>query len=132
MVPTRINSKIYWLRFENYLRPELLFVWDIDLQNDEDDNLGYPKICSERFAKRPARKVGISQDCNSKKVGISQKSEGLQTWDIPGFKHRKKMVYPKNFSCDLLPDVIKSVTGFGRKSGNRHFAKRISPTRIYR
>jgi len=39
---------------------------------------------------------------------------------------------PRNIFGDLLPDVIKSVTGFGKKSGNRHFAKRISPTRIYR
>ena len=39
---------------------------------------------------------------------------------------------PRNIYGDLLPDVTKSVTGFGRKSGNRHFAKRISPTRIYR
>lgn len=39
---------------------------------------------------------------------------------------------PRNIYGDLLPDVIKSVIGFGRKSGNRHFAKRISPTRIYR
>ena len=39
---------------------------------------------------------------------------------------------PIKINGDLLPDVIKSVIGFGRKSGNRHFAKRISPTRIYR
>ena len=30
----------------------------------------------------------------------------------------------------LLPDVIRSVTGFGRNSGNRHFANRISPLKI--
>ena len=39
---------------------------------------------------------------------------------------------PRIFCADLLSDVIRSVIGFGRKSGNRHFAKRISPTRIYR
>ena len=39
---------------------------------------------------------------------------------------------PRNIYGDLLSDVTKSVTGFGQKSGNRHFAKRISPTRIYR
>ena len=39
---------------------------------------------------------------------------------------------PRNIYGDLLPDVTKSVTGFGCKSGNRHFAKRVSPTRIYR
>ena len=35
-----------------------IFVWDTDLQNDEDEN------------------IGISQVCNSKKVGISPKTEG--------------------------------------------------------
>jgi len=39
---------------------------------------------------------------------------------------------PRNIYGDLLPNVIRSVTGFGQKSGNRHFAKRVSPTRIYR
>ena len=34
---------------------------------------------------------------------------------------------PRNIYGDLLSDVTRSVTGFGRKSGNRHFAKRISP-----
>ncbi len=44
----------------------------------------------------------------------------------------KSRAIPRNIYGDLLPDVIKSVTGFGQKSGNRHFAKRVSPTRIYR
>lgn len=37
---------------------------------------------------------------------------------------------PRIFCADLLPYVIKSVTEFGRKSGNRHFANRISPLKI--
>ena len=36
----------------------------------------------------------------------------------------------RNICANLLSDVIKSVTGFGRKSGNRHFANRISPLRV--
>lgn len=82
------------------------------------------------------KKVGISQGVSlfvcqfkgSKKVGISQEMSPL----VCQWRSVKSRDIPRNIYGDLLPDVIKSVIGFGRKSGNRHFAKRISPTRIYR
>ncbi len=37
----------------------------------------------------------------------------------------------QDLSCWILGfNVIRSVTGFGQKSGNRHFAKRVSPLRV--
>ena len=75
--------------------------------------------------------VGISQEYNSKKVGISQKSEGLKSWDIPNLKHRKKMGYPKKLPGELLSDATGSVAEMGFQNGNRHFAKRISPIKSY-
>ena len=75
--------------------------------------------------------IGISQDCNSKKVGISQKSEHLKTWDIPSLKNRKKMGYPKKLPGELLSDATGSVAEMGFQNGYRHFAKRISPIKSY-
>lgn len=82
------------------------------------------------------QKNGISQDVSlfvrqlkgGKKVGISQEMLPL----VCQWGSVKSRDIPIRINGDLLPDVTKSVTGFGQKSGNRHFAKRISPTRIYR
>lgn len=37
---------------------------------------------------------------------------------------------PRDIYGDLLTDVTKSVTGFEPESGNRRFAKRVSPLRV--
>ena len=97
-----------------------IFVWDTDLQNDEDENIG---ISQELF-------IAI---CRLK---------GVKSWDIPKiggpsnlgypkFEAQKKMGYPKNFPGNLLPDATRSETGMGCQNGNRHFAKRISPIKSY-
>ena len=82
------------------------------------------------------KKDGISQDVSlfvrqlkgGKKVGISQEMLPL----VCQWGSVKSRDVPIKINGDLLTDVTKSVTGFGQKSRNRHFAKRISPTRIYR
>ena len=80
--------------------------------------LEYPKKCHYLCAYwRVAKKLGYPKICHH----LCANAGPAESRDIP----------IKN-NGDLLSDVTKSVTGFGQKSGNRHFAKRISPTRIYR
>ena len=83
-----------------------------------------------------SKKAGMSQEVSlvvgrsmtTKKMGYPKECHEL--W--PQWGASKSKAAPRKNGADLLSDVIKSVTGFGQKSGNRHFAKRISPTRIYR
>ncbi len=60
------------------------------------------------------------------KDGISQRMSQFvcQLWVV------ESRVAPRNIYAALRPDVTRSVTGFGRNSGNRHFANRISPLKI--
>ena len=63
---------------------------------------------------------------DNKKDGISQRMSQFvcQLWVV------ESRVAPRNIYAALRPDVTRSVTGFGRNSGNRHFANRISPLKI--
>ena len=115
----------------------------------------YPKKCPQWWVDRRATKRWDIPKCVTNCVPMEERQKSRDVlrsvpsgWQIEGV--RKVGISPevsplvcqwgsvksrdilRNIYGDLLPDVIKSVTGFGRKSGNRHFAKRISPTRIYR
>ena len=82
------------------------------------------------------KKDGISQDVSlfvrqlkgGKKVGISQEMLPL----VCQWGSVKSRDIPRNIYGDMLPGVTKSGAGMGSQNEKRHFAKRISPTRIYR
>ena len=63
--------------------------------------------------------IKMSLGPRTKKVGISQTLQERKRWDIPRIALR-----------ELGLKVIKSVTSEERKSGNRHFAKRVSPLKV--
>ena len=78
--------------------------------------LGYPKVCHYLCANwRVAKKLGYPKKCHY----LCANYRAVESRDIP------KRIYG-----DLLPDVTRSVTGFGQRSGKWHFAKRVSPLRV--
>ena len=80
------------------------------------------------------QKVKMSQEVSP----VVCRSKGNKKMGYPKMRHYLCANYgagengdaPRNICADLLPDVIKSVTGFGRKSGNRHFANCTSSLKI--
>ena len=119
------------LRFEKCLRPELFFVWDIDLQNDEGENIGISQDLFRTICKTTRKKSWDIPRLQFEKSWDIPKIGGPKTWDIPSLKRRKKMGYPKKLPGELLSDATGSVAEMGFQNGNRHFAKRISPIKSY-
>lgn len=83
---------------------------------------------------RDSEKAGMSQEVSP----VVGRSKGNKKMGYPKMCHYLCANYgtgesrdlPRNVYDDLRPDVTKSVTGFGRKSGNRHFANCTSSLKI--
>ena len=86
------------------------------------------------FAKAMTDKLDVTIN-----VPISRKSKGSEMLGYPkrcnylcaNRENTKIMGYPTIFArLSLGLNVIESVTADEKKSGNRHFAKRVSPLRV--
>lgn len=108
-----------------------IFVWDTDLQNDEDENIGISQELFIAICRLKGVKSWDIPTLQFEKSWDIPKIGGPSNLGYPKFEAQKKMGYPKNFPGNLLPDATRSETGMECQNGNRHFAKRISPIKSY-